>query len=366
MFWKKMTISIVLILMSIQTMEVAQADYTFGTVTNLGPTINLEDGAGSVEVTADGLEMYFVSQRTGSHGKADLYVATRATIEDDWGIPVNLGPTVNSSAWDAEPSISADGLSLYFDSGRSDGYGEQDIYVTTRPTKDDPWGTPVNLGSPVNTSVWDSEPYITADDLQLYFVSYRAGGYGECDIYVTTRPTKDDPWGEPMNLGPIINTSGYEGTPYLSSDGLTLFHYGFNRPGHLQNCDIWMARRPTKDDEWTSSIKLGPEVNSPATDTNPCISPDGSILYFQSWRAGKLGSVCDLYQVSIEPIVDLNGDGIVDAGDVCIMIDYWGDEEHSLCDIGPMPWGDGVVDVEDLIVIAGHLFEEIPPAEPVE
>jgi N-acetylneuraminic acid mutarotase len=65
------------------------------------------------------------------------------------------------------------------------------------------------------------------------------------------------------------------------------------------------------------------------------------------------------------PVVDLNADGIVDAADMCIIVDNWGTDE-PLCDIGPMPWGDGIVDVEDLIVLAEHLFEEVPPVEPVE
>jgi hypothetical protein len=65
----------------------------------------------------------------------------------------------------------------------------------------------------------------------------------------------------------------------------------------------------------------------------------------------------DIWQVSILPVVDLNDDGIVDAADMCIMVDYWGTDD-SLCDIGPMPWGDGVVDVQDLIVLAEHLFED--------
>jgi hypothetical protein len=70
----------------------------------------------------------------------------------------------------------------------------------------------------------------------------------------------------------------------------------------------------------------------------------------------------DLWQVAIEPIVDLNGDGIVDAADMCIIVDHWGGND-TLCDIGPMPWGDSVVDVQDLIVLAEHLFEEIFPPE---
>ncbi len=63
-----------------------------------------------------------------------------------------------------------------------------------------------------------------------------------------------------------------------------------------------------------------------------------------------------------EPIVDFNGDGIVDSADMHIMIDYWGTDE-SLCDIGPTPFGDGIVDVQDLIVLAEHLCEEFPPVE---
>jgi inhibitor of cysteine peptidase len=69
--------------------------------------------------------------------------------------------------------------------------------------------------------------------------------------------------------------------------------------------------------------------------------------------------------VTIEPVVDLNGDGIVDAADMCIIVDHWG-EDYSLCDIGPMPWGDGIVDVEDLKVLAEHLFEVYPSAETIE
>ncbi|MHA1939676.1 MAG: hypothetical protein ACW97O_15835 [Candidatus Thorarchaeota archaeon] len=94
----------------------------------------------------------------------------------------------------------------------------------------------------------------------------------------------------------------------------------------------------------------------------PNISADGRTLHFESgnYRRGYGG--LDLWQAPIIPIVDFNGDGIVDAADMCIMVDHWGSDEQ-LCDIGPMPWSDGVVDVQDLIVLAEHLFEEIPPVE---
>jgi len=90
--------------------------------------------------------------------------------------------------------------------------------------------------------------------------------------------------------------------------------------------------------------------------------PATSTKRLRGLRQDFIGS---LWQVSIEPVVDLNGDGIVDSADMCIIVNNWGTDE-PLCDIGPTPFGDGIVDVQDLIVLAKHLFEEIPPAEPVE
>ena len=128
--------------------------------------------------------------------------------------------------------------------------------------------------------------------------------------------------------------------------------------------DIWMSRRATKDDPWGEPTCLAAPVNSPGGEKMPDISADGRILYFGHFDDAAAGP-WDLWQVSIEPVVDLNGDGIVDAADMCIVVDNWG-TDNSICDIGPMPWGDGTVDVQDLIVLAEHLFEEYPPAEPVE
>ena len=88
------------------------------------------------------------------------------------------------------------------------------------------------------------------------------------------------------------------------------------------------------------------------------------MLYFGRGVYGQLAT-WDLWQVQITPIIDFNSDGIVDSTDICIMVDHWGTDE-TFCDIGLMPWGDGIVDVQDLIVLAEHLFEEIPPGELIE
>jgi len=358
----KNTISLVLILSLGLVTDVTNADFTFCTPTNLGPTINSsgKDFIGSI--SPDGLSLYFASARPGGYGGGDIWVTTRSTTDDDWGAPLNLGPTVNSPYSDGLASISADGLSLYFESNRPGGSGNWDVWVTTRATTDDDWGTPVNLGPTVNSSYVDSAPSISADGLALFFSDYvngpfRPGSVGMSDLWVTTRPTKDDPWGEPVNLGSTVNSSFNDGAPCISPDGRALF-FASKRTGEYEAIDIWVTTRPTIDDDWTTPVNVGPTVNTSAWDVPASISADGSTLFFWSNRPGGVGDF-DIWQAPIIPIVDLNGDGIVDSADMCKIVDHWGTDE-SLCDIGPMPWGDGIVDVQDLIVLAEHLFEEVP------
>jgi hypothetical protein len=101
----------------------------------------------------------------------------RAKADFTFGEPVNLGPMVNSSSFDQKPCISADGLSLYFASDRPGGYDEaiDDIWLSTRPTTDDPWGPPENLGPVVNSEVGEFHPSISGDELELYFERFENG-----------------------------------------------------------------------------------------------------------------------------------------------------------------------------------------------
>jgi hypothetical protein len=209
----------------------------------------------------------------------------------------------------------------------------------------------VNLGPTINSPVDDVDVCISADGLSLYIDSFREGGYGGTDIWVSKRETLSDPWSEPINLGPTINTYG-ESAPSISADGLVLFFSDFfgPRPGGYGDADIWMARRASVSDPWGEPMNLGPAINTSGLEAHPNISADGSTLYFTGGP--------DLWQVSIRPVVDLNGDGIVDSADMCIIVDNWG-TDNSLCDIGPMPLGDGIVDVQDLIVLSEHLFEDV-------
>ena len=344
----------------------AKADFTFGEPTNLGPTINSSYTEVTACISSDGLELYFTSDRPGSLGSGDIWVARRASVSDSWAPPTNPGLPLNYPGCRNCPyCLSVDGLELYFGGyNRPGGYGSYDLWVTRRGTKDDAWGEPENLGPTINRSSYDEGQWISSDGLELYFHSDQPGGFGSFDIWVSKRATKNDPWTEPINLGATVNSSARDAFPCLSADDRVLFFSGLDyrqpyRSGGFGGSDIWMATRTTVLDSWETPVNLGAIINSPSHEEDPRLSSDGSTLYFFSNRPGGYGGTWgDIWQASIIPIVDFNGDGIVDAADMCIMVDHWG-ENYSSCDIGPTPLGDGIVDVQDLIVLAEHLFEEV-------
>ena len=349
----------------IGTFGFAKADFTFGDVEPLPELINTPGiSPGDFTMTADGLEAYFVYiNHPGGYGGEDIWICRRQSPEDDWDPAVNLGPPINTSACDSTPSISTDGLELYFaDVGpsgspyRPGGHGGGDIWVAKRKSKDENWGNPVNLGPMINSSSMETYPNISADGLSLYF--------SNGDIFVTTRASKDDDWGSPVRVTGGVNSSSWEGFPNISPDQRVLFFYS-NRSGGYGGMDIYMSMRATTDEDWGIPVNLGAMINTPYYDISPSLSADGCTLHFAHNDVTGWGGNFKIYRTTISPVVDLNGDGIVDALDMCIIVDNWGMDE-PLCDIGPMPWGDGIVDVQDLIVLAEHLFEEIPPVELIE
>jgi Tol biopolymer transport system component len=206
---------------------------------NLGPNVNTSNYEAPWSISTDGLSLYMSSNRTGGSGTYDLWVITRATVLSPWVAPVNLGPTVNSSSYEYHPLISSDGLSLYFSSSRSGGTGGYDIWVSTRTTTSSLWGTPVNLWA-INSSSNDYQPRLSSDGLSLFFASTKSGGYGPADIYVTTRASLFNNWDSPVNLGLKINTSADDCMPDISADGST-FYFTSNGHGGYGYYDIFEA-----------------------------------------------------------------------------------------------------------------------------
>jgi Tol biopolymer transport system component len=324
------------------TAKIAMADFFFGAPENLGPIVNSTDWEGVFDISSDGLELYFGSDRPGGRGDWDLWVTTRNTVTEPWQPPVNLGIPLNSFRGEGAPCISHDGLSLYFGSGRPGGVGEWDIYVTTRTTIEESWGAPTNLGTAINSASDESCPSITPDGLTLYFQSKQPGGEGGIDLYVSTRPSSSSPWGPAVNLGPTVNHPGNDNFPSISDDGLRLYFSHF----FPSTVELWVTTRASLTDPWSQPVDLD------LVAVTPRFSPDGSIVYIGSHEYGSYGGG-DLFQVGVQPIVDFNGDGFTDLVDLTMLIDNW-ETDDTLFDIGPLPWGDGVVDIEDLKVFITH------------
>jgi len=171
-----------------------------------------------------------------------------------------------------------------------------------------PWGTPVNLGPVVNSSYNENHPAISKDGLSLYISSSppspRPGGRGGADIWVSQRASIDAPWGAPVDLGPNINSAGNDGVPSLSTDGHRLYFHSTGRGG-CGAADLFVSRRQDKRDDfgWEPAENLGCVVNSPFADNGPTIFEDDATglttLYFNSPRPGGLGDV-DIYASTLQ------------------------------------------------------------------
>ncbi len=171
--------------------------------------INQHMEAGAHSISADGKLLVFTScGRNDGYGSCDLYYSRRKN--GTWTPPRNLGPSVNSAAWDSQPCLADNGRTIYFSSNRKGTLGKKDLWITRRGP-DRRWTKPKNLGTDINTTGDEQSPFIHFDASTLYFTSNNHIGLGDYDIYKITR--KDDTtWLDLTNLGYPINTKYHDGT----------------------------------------------------------------------------------------------------------------------------------------------------------
>ncbi len=210
------------------------------TATYLSNNINTpEYREGALSITQDGKFLFFTGcNRPDGLGRCDIYVSSKKG--DDWGKPFDLPPPVNTPGWESQPSISSDGRTLYFTSNRKGGYGGYDIWKSTLTDKG--WGEPVNLGPNINTAFDEQSAFIHPDDSTLYFCSNGWPGLGGMDLFVS-RLGKDGQWGKPVNLGYPINTNGDENGLTLTAEGSHAF-YSSNSLGGYGGFDIYTFELP--------------------------------------------------------------------------------------------------------------------------
>jgi hypothetical protein len=301
---------VVLCILSTAVLANGPLHYTpWSTPVSLGTNVNTDQAEFFSTISKDGLSLYFTGKAgcfqgvcRSSYGGWDLFVTRRDSLDATWGVPENLGPTINTTADEVGPALSPDGHRLYFASNRAGGFGGNDLYVARRHNKRDDfgWQPADNLGPGVNSGSNDASPAIFEDDatgeITLYFDSNRPEGPGPYtedsvhngnDIWVSVLQP-DETFG-PATQILELNTTAAERRPAIRRDGLEMILTS-NRPGCLGALDLWMTTRPTTADPWSTLVNLGSEINGPhaggtaslAQAAGAAFSFDGMSLYFQA------------------------------------------------------------------------------------
>ncbi len=186
---------------------------------SISEKINSTAREGACTISADGRYLIFTLCGTKTYGRCDLFESKK--VGDAWSVPVNLGPLVNGSSWDVQPSLSADGQELYFVSDRKGGIGGSDIWYSRKDSVGR-WTKARNLGNVVNTKYDEISPFIHVNNINLYFSSNAHPGFGGLDIFVTEK--KEKSWTTPQNMGSPLNNHEDQFAFYVTSDGKRAYY----------------------------------------------------------------------------------------------------------------------------------------------
>lgn len=253
---------------------------------NMGDSVNSVVSEYYPTLTIDGNELIF-TRRVKNYNE-DFFGATR--VNGQWSKAKPLEGDINTDANEGAQTISQDGQWLIFTGCNfPGGYGSCDLYISYLTS--DGWSAPVNLGPKVNSEGWDSAPTLSPDKRDLYFASKRNDGYGGSDIYVS-HYLPNGTWSEAENLGPAVNTAGDESCPFIHADNQTLY---FTSNGHLGygGDDLFVIRKGPKN-TWGKAMNLGYPINTIENEGSLIVAADGKTAYYASDRHDSKGGL-DIY-----------------------------------------------------------------------
>ena len=262
---------------------------------SIGDSVNTTDDEYWPSITADGQTLMFTRQGRGKQSdrrnQEDFYVSR--LVNNVWSRAQNAGRPLNTPQNEGAQSLSSDGSYMYFTAcERSDGYGRCDIYYSIFDGSS--WSEPVNIGPPVNSKYWESQPSISANGRMLFFVSNRPGGVGGMDLWYSLLD-KNGKWGIPKNLGTEINTPDDEMSPFIHFDGKTLYFSSNGRIG-MGGFDLYVTRMK-EDTTWTEPKNLGYPINTFNDEMGLIIDAAGQRAYYSTIRNKSNGK--DIYTFSL-------------------------------------------------------------------
>lgn len=255
---------------------------------NLGPSINSSNWEYFPYMTPDGKWLAFTRLQ---FNQEDLYIAQK--LDSGFTMANSFGESINTNDNEGAETMNAEGTILFFTAcNRRDGYGSCDIYFSQKNNTN--WSTPNGIGKPVNSPAWEAQPSFSSDGKSLYFSSNRAGGFGGKDIWVSYL---DDnmKFSEPVNLGPNINTKYDDQCPFIHADNQTLYFTSNGWPG-MGSADIFISRK--SDTGWTRAENIGYPINTETDDNAMTVSYDGKTAFLTSNREGGFGGL-DIYSFEL-------------------------------------------------------------------
>ena len=259
---------------------------------NLGRQINSEGYEYINSVSVDEQELLFTRKGINPGDNERFFRAKKR--DGQWNQAIEMAPPVNSPGNQGALCLSPDGMKLFITCcSRRDSYGSCDLYVSFR--RGENWSEPENLGPDVNSTSWDSQPCLSADGRTLYFVSSRRGGFGGSDIW-KSKLMADGSWSPPVNLGGTINTSANEMAPFIHEDGHTLYFSSAGHPG-MGGADLFVSRL-NEDGSWSKPRNLGYPVNTRNDEINLVINAGGDAAYISSAKEGGSGNT-DIYRFEL-------------------------------------------------------------------
>lgn len=247
-------------------------------------------------LTADQQELIFTRRLGGGPNDDEDLVVSRKNERGRWGTPESISENINTRLNEGTCTISADGRKLIFTScvGR-DGYGSCDLFESHKIG--DQWTEPKNLGFQVNSQEWESQPSLSADGRTLYFVSDRRGGLGRRDIWVSTLNDKGQ-WTRAKNAGKQINTVYDEISPFIHVNSRTLY-FASNGLTGFGGYDIFFTEKDTAL-MWTPPVNIGSPINNHEDQFSLFITADGKKGYYSHEEPRPAGySVSYLYEMEI-------------------------------------------------------------------
>lgn len=257
---------------------------------NLGAGVNTATDELMPTITADERYLYFTRlDRSGYMLEENIYVSSDSA--SSWSMAQMVEAPISLYSYnDGATCISPSGKYLFFTScERPGGYGNCDIWFASR--NETGFEKPRNMGGRINTPGKDIQPSISADGRTLFFASNKRGGYGGLDIWYSV--LQDDySWSEAKNLGPLINTEYDEERPFIHPDDQTLYFSSDGHPGFGAS-DFFVSRK-LPNGEWGRPENLGFPVNGPGDEIGIVVSADGSTAYFASERNDGFGRM-DIY-----------------------------------------------------------------------